>query len=162
MGRQTTPPRRAAGSLNEATVGSSTARTSCMPLPARSRRFAEHLRAVGTAEPEGIGQHGVDLHITRLVGYVVEVAVGVGGELIDSGRRDLIAYREHAVNGLDAAGGAEQVTGHRLGGAHRDSARVVAEGTLHREGLGAVADRRGGAVGVDVIDLVDIDTAVAC
>src|SRR3569833_1734933 len=125
-----------------------------MPLPAKSRRFAEHQCAVGTAEPVGIGQHDVDLHIARLVGYVVEVAVGVGGELVDGGRRDLIAYRERAVNGLDAAGSAEQVTGHRLGGAQHETTHKNTEDAQHHKNLGAVADRRGGAVGVDVIDLV--------
>ena len=62
------------------------------------------------------------------------------------------------LDGLDAdnhfhrAGRAEQVAGHRFGGADGQLFRVIAEDGLDGLGFGDIADRRGGAVGVDVID----------
>ncbi len=56
-------------------------------------------------------------------------------------------------DGLDAAGGAQQVAGHRLGRVHHQLLGVVAESQLDRVGLVLVAQRRRGAVRVDVLDV---------
>jgi hypothetical protein len=64
-------------------------------------------------------------------------------------------------DGLDAAGRAEQVTGHRLGRTDHGLVGVVAERALHRQRFGKVAERRRRAVRVEVIDLVGVDAGIA-
>ena len=59
--------------------------------------------------------------------------------------------------GLEPAGGAEQVAGHRLGRRDGQLPRVVAEAALDRHRLDLVAVRRRRAVGVDVVDPVRLD-----
>ena len=61
--------------------------------------------------------------------------------------------REHGRDGLDTAGGAEQVPGHRLGGRHGQLPRVLAEDPLDGERLELVVVGRRGAVRVDVVDV---------
>src|ERR1035438_3990115 len=95
----------------------------------------------------------VDLHGTRLVGNVIQVAVRIRTVVIDRRRRYLIADGEYRDTSLDSAGAAEQVPGHRLGGTHRHLVGVLAKGTLDRHGLRPVAHIGGRAVRVDVIDL---------
>ena len=64
--------------------------------------------------------------------------------------------RQRGEDRLDAAGSAQQVPGHRLGRVHDDRSRVVAERRLDRLGLVDVAERRRGAVRIQVIDLVGV------
>ena len=58
----------------------------------------------------------------RGVGHVVQIAVRIGRAVVDGRRRDVVADGEHREDRLDHPGGAQQVPGHRLGGAHRDLA----------------------------------------
>ena len=76
---------------------------------------------------------------------------------IDGRRRDLLLQRQRSEYGFDATGGAQQVTGHRLGRADRHAARVIAEAVLDGDRLGDVAERCGGSVRVDVVDFAGID-----
>ena len=103
----------------------------------------------------------LDLHLARRVGAVVQVALGILVEDVDRRRRDLVLHRQHREHRLDAAGAAEQVAGHRLGRVDDQLLRVVAEGELDRVGLVHVAQRRRGAVRVEVLDLVGVDAGVA-
>ncbi len=69
-----------------------------------------------------------------------------------------VADGQGADGGLDGAGGAEEVAGHRLGGTDDEAVFcVVAEDGLDGLGLADVADAGRGAVGVDVIDFAGID-----
>ena len=52
----------------------------------------EHQRAIRPAEAERIFHRHVDAHVTRRVGAVVEIALGVLIEDIDRRRRDLMVY----------------------------------------------------------------------
>src|SRR6476469_11105924 len=52
-------------------------------------------------------------------------------------------------HGLDAARGAEQMTGHRFGRAHRHALRVVLEAAVDRDRLRDIAERRRRAVRID-------------
>ena len=67
-----------------------------------------------------------------------------------AGRDDLLAQREDREDGLQGAGGAEQVTGLALGGAHQG---VLAERGADRRRLGGVADRGRRGVRVHVPDV---------
>ena len=68
---------------------------------------------------------------------------------------------QHGEDRLDATGRPEQVPGHRLGGIDDQPVGVIAEGELDRLGLVLVAERRGRAVCVHVLDLVGIEPCVA-
>ena len=73
-----------------------------------------------------------------------------GSSRLVVGGRLPVPQREDGGDGLDRAGRAEQVTGHRLGAGHAQPVDGVAERLADRLGLGHVADRRRGGVRVDV------------
>ena len=58
---------------------------------------------------------------------VVEIALRIGRLVVDRGRNHLMPDREHGDAGFEAAGGAEQVPGHRLGRRDGELPRVIAE-----------------------------------
>src|SRR5260221_10470341 len=103
---------------------------------------AEHERGVGAAKAERIGHRTSDLHLARDKRHEVEIAVWIDVDEVGRRRRDLVAQREHGEHGLDAAGGAQQMSGHRFGRRDGELARVVAEGPLHRRAFREVAERR--------------------
>ncbi len=76
-------------------------------------------------------------------------------------RRDLVAHGQHREGRLDRAGGAQQMADRRLGRRHRDLARRLAQQPLDRAELDLVAQRRRGAVGVDVVDVGRVDARMA-
>src|ERR1700676_2744222 len=82
---------------------------------------------IGAAEAEGIGQRGADCHIARDVWNKIEIAFGIAMKKVRRRRRDLIAYREHREDRLDAACGAKQMSGHGLRRRDREPRRVIAE-----------------------------------
>ena len=55
--------------------------------------------------------------LRALVGHVIEIASRVGMLVIDGRRQNLIAQGEHADARFEAAGAAQQMAGHGLGGA---------------------------------------------
>ena len=69
------------------------------------------------------------------------------------GGTNLVAQGEGGDAGLESARAAQQVAGHRLGGAYRYLVSVVAENFLDGQRFQAIVVRRRGAVGVDVADL---------
>ena len=78
---------------------------------------AEDEGAVGAAEAEGVGEGVVDLGGLGRVGDVVEAALGVELDDVHGGRSDLVEHGHDGDAGFEAAGAAEQVAGHGLGGA---------------------------------------------
>ncbi len=97
----------------------------------------------------------------RDVRHEVEVALRIAVDQVRRGRRDLVADREHREHRLDAARRTEQVAGHRLGGAHGQLVRVIAECALDRDALGDVAQRCRRAVRIDVVDVGRREPGVA-
>ena len=76
------------------------------------------------------------------------------------GGRDLVAQGQDREGGLDRAGGAQQMADGALGRAHRRLAGGLAEQPLDRAQLDLVAERRRGAVGVDVVDVGRLEPGV--
>src|SRR5215470_12250824 len=82
------------------------------PGPTTTCGAHDHLRVVGAegergvraAEAEGVRERDLDVLLARLVGNVVQVAVGVGRLVVDGRRQDAVMEREHRRNRLDAAG----------------------------------------------------------
>ena len=81
------------------------------------------------------------LLLARLVRHVVEIALGVGRLVVDRRRDDARLDRHRRDGGFQAAGGAEEVAGHRLRRADGDLVGVLAEHALDGDRLGLVADR---------------------
>ncbi len=73
---------------------------------------------------------------------------------VDGRRHDLIAQRQHSDGRFQSAGAAKQMSGHRLGRADQHLVGMIAEGALHGGGFQFVAQRRRGAVRIDVADLL--------
>jgi len=111
------------------------------------------------AEAEGVVGDGVDLHFAGLVGNVVEVAVGVGGIVVDGLRHDVGLERLAADGHLHRAGGPEHVAGGAFCGADGEAPGMVPEDGLDGLCLADVALRRGGAVGVDVGNVFGVEAA---
>ena len=89
------------------------------------------------------------------VGDDVDLALGVGRVVVDRRRDHAALDGQRQDRGLDRAGGAEAMADHRLDRVDRHPARPIAEDDVQAARLGAIVLRRGGAVAVDVIDLVD-------
>src|SRR5262249_1805439 len=90
----------------------------------RSWRRGEDERRVGSAEAEGVRKREADFALLGLVRNEVDVAALGGVVEIDRGRRRLVAHREDREDGLDGAGGPEQVPDRGLGGRHAELVRV--------------------------------------
>ena len=114
------------------------------------------------AEAHRVRERDVDLGAARLVGDVVEVALRVGGAVVDGRRKHALAERER------------RTSSPRPRRPRRSSGRVtdfvdetarpyacVAEDLLDRPRLGEVAERRRGPVRVDVADPLRLDARAA-
>ena len=114
-----------------------------------------------TAEAEGVAQRGIDLRRTRRVRDDVDVHFGVEVFDVDRGRGDLIADGVDGGDEFDAAGGAEQVAGHRLGGGNEQAVLgVVAEGALDGAQLAQIAHGGRGGMRVDVLNVRRVEFGV--
>src|SRR5215470_15020949 len=80
----------------------------------------ENQGGVGAAETERVGEGVLDSGFAGVIGNVVEIALGIRGFLIDGGRKNLVAQGEDANAGFEASGAAEEMAGHRFGGADGD------------------------------------------
>src|ERR1700737_3553005 len=101
---------------------------------------AEDQAGVLPSETEGV-RHG-DVHVgpAGLVGDVVEVAVGIGGFVVDGGRQGAAGHAGHGGGRPPAPGGAKRMTDHRLGRTDGDLVRMRAQRLLDRGCLGLVVE----------------------
>mmetsp|Transcript_4969 Transcript_4969/g.16517 ORF Transcript_4969/g.16517 Transcript_4969/m.16517 type:complete len:213 (-) Transcript_4969:970-1608(-) len=122
----------------------------------------EDERGVVPAEAEVVGDSNLDglLGDVLDVRHVVEVAVRVGGLVVDRRRHD--ARLEHLAHDrrLDAARRTQEVAGGALGRRDLHLVGVLPKHTLVRHRLELVVVRGRRAVRVDVVHLVDGDAAV--
>ena len=103
----------------------------------------------------------MDFHVPRGVGTVIQITLGVRVHQIDGRRHFLMVQSQHGEHTFNAARPPQQVAGHGLGGTDQHFVRVIAQGRLDGLGFVDVPQRRGGAVGVQIIDLIGIDTRIA-
>ena len=109
---------------------------------------------VGAAEAEAVVEHGSDRPLLGLVRHEVDTLAALARIIeVERRRDDLVAHREDAEDTLDRSRAAEQMADRRLGRAHRHVGDGVAEQPPDRAELQLVAERRRGAVRVDVIDV---------
>src|ERR1039458_5112375 len=105
-------------SVNRSAPGGAPGRRSGAPGGAPGRGSVARLigitfedeSAIGSSEAKGVGQRAVDAHGARLVGHVVQIAVGVWSFVVDGGRGHLIADGEDGDAGLQASGAAQQMS----------------------------------------------------
>ena len=90
------------------------------------------------------------------VGDVIQVALGVGRLVVDRRRQHVVADRQQADDQLGGAGRGDQMPHHALGARDRDLVGLVAEDALDRQRLDLVVDFGARAVGVDVVDVVEV------
>ena len=102
----------------------------------------------------------IDRYLACFVRHVVEIAYRIGRLVVDRRRNDAVLHDERADRGFEAAGSAEEMAGHRFGGADGNLVRLLAEHRLDRQRLDAIADRRRRAVCVDVVDVVESERRV--
>src|SRR3989304_3348871 len=120
---------------------------------ALAREAAEDQRGVGAAEAERVRQRDIDIALARLVRHQVDRGFDRRVVEVDGGRGDPVADRQDREDRLDRAGGAEQMADAGFGRRHGNLAGGIADQALHRAELDLVAERRRGAVRIDV-DLV--------
>ena len=113
------------------------------------------------AEAEGVVDDDVHRHFTRGIRHIVQITFGVGGLQVDRWRNNAVLDGERARGHFHRAGGAEHVAGCAFGGTDGELARVVAENGLDGLRFRDVPDWRGSAVGIDVIDISQIQPAGA-
>src|SRR5713101_6602483 len=121
----------------------------------------ENQGSVGPPEPKRIRQGGAQRHAPGRVGHIIEIASRVLVKQVRGRGRDLIANREHRENRLHSSGRTEQVPGHGFRRADCKLPCMIAEAAFDRYGLGEIAQRCRGSVGVDVVDVLAIESGVA-
>src|SRR5580704_6072084 len=98
--------------------------------------------AVGAAEAEAVREGVVDFGRLRLVGDVVQAALGIDVLEVHGRRRDLLLHRDDGDGCFQAACATEEVASHGLGGADRKRViqRALTEDVLDGLGLECVAE----------------------
>ena len=116
------------------------------------------------AEPERVAQGGAHGALLGLVEGEVEVVVdlfvAVVVLMVDGRGHDVVLHGQDAGQCLDGAGGTEQVARHGLGRGDVELVGVLAEHFLDGFGLGDVAHVGGGAVYVDVVDVLGLQACI--
>ena len=116
----------------------------------------EHQCAVGAAKAEVIFQSRADRHIARLVGAIVQVALRVLVEQINGRWAFLVVKGQHGKHRLQAAGTTQQMPGHGFSRTDHDALGVFTQRRLDGIGFIDIAQGRGGAVRIEVVDVVRI------
>ena len=80
--------------------------------------------------------------------------------IVDGRRQFLIAQSQHAYASFEPAGATKQVSRHRFRGTYRQFLDVLTEYALECESLDRIAQRRRGAMRVDVADLPGFDPGI--
>ena len=116
--------------------------------------------AIGAAKAEIVFQRDFKLHITRGVGAVIQIALGVLIEDIDGGRNFLLVQRHDGKDRFQAACAAEQMPGRALGRIDHDFFGVLAQRGFDGMGLVDIAQGRRSAVGIDEANIAHIQASV--
>lgn len=116
---------------------------------------AENQRGIGAAEAEAVGHHGIEFHLAVFAQNRQAFCLFVQVSDVRAGAGKIVLHHQNRVNRFVRTCRAEGVAGKRFGGAdERDflSGEHFADGTQ----FFGVADRRGSAVGVDVINFAAV------
>ena len=115
--------------------------------------LGEDERGVGATEAKAVRQCDAVFGLARGVRNIVEIALWIGLFQVDRGRHRSVEDRQNRKRCFHTTGCPEHVSRHRLGGRHRQLARVIAEHGLDRDRLCDVSLLGRGAVRVDVANV---------
>ena len=94
------------------------------------------------------------------IGNVVEIAIGIRRLVVDRWRQDLISQRHQANNQFRCASGGDQVPHHAFSAGNGSTFGVLTKRVLNRLCFYLVVYFRAGAVCIDVINLVFVQSSV--
>ena len=127
--------------------------------------FLKDQARVVASETEGVAQRIHDIAFLRLVegevNAIIDVLVCILRVMIDGRRDDAVLERHHACDSFYGTRRADQMTGHGLGGVEVHVIDMVAEHALDSFHFRHVAERGGGAVRIDKINLLGLQTRIA-
>lgn len=114
-----------------------------------------------TAEAESVAECEIDRTMGRCIKSKVERRdVGVVVEMVDSRRDDIVFDSEDGSDSLGGASSAHKVPHHRLGSVEANLRGIGAKEEGDSLSFGDIADRGGGAVGIDMVDIGEAHTRV--
>src|SRR5262249_24245797 len=131
-----------------------------LPWPALVYR-SNHETAIVPAEPETIGDGLANPHFAWRVGHVVQVAAGVGRLVVNGWMDHTLLNSQGGNNRLNAAARPEGVADHAFRAIYGQTPGVTTKDLLDRLGLGLVTPRSAGAVRVDVLNILGVETSIA-
>src|SRR5208283_3634297 len=80
----------------------------------------ENQARIRSAEAKRVGHGDIDLSLSRRMGNVVQIALGIGGVEVYGRRQNAAFQRNNRDDRFYTASGAKQMPGHRLCRAYRD------------------------------------------
>src|SRR3984893_10522300 len=92
----------------------------------------KYQRRIGATKPERVRQYHIDFAFARPVRHQVNRSLDRRMVEVERRWRNFVAHRQNRKDGLDGAGGTQQVAGRRFGGRHGNVAGLVADQPLHR------------------------------
>ena len=105
------------------------------------------------AEAKTVAHRVLDFTRLRHVRRIVQITFGIRRVQVDRWRDGRLLYRLGRQHQLDSSTGSEGVAERRLRAANANLVGIVAEDPFDSLGFGFIAQRRAGAMSVDVIDL---------
>src|ERR1700730_17855640 len=102
----------------------------------------ENQGGVSAAEAKGVRERIFQIYFAGYVRDVIEIALGIGSFLIDSGRQRLITQGQNQDACFQTSGSDKQMAGHGLGAADGNLFVAVTEYALERTGFNGFAWRR--------------------
>src|SRR5262249_31486062 len=112
------------------------------------------------AKAERVTDDTIHFHLAGCIRHVVQIALGIGDDLID-GRRNGVSFDGLCTNGhLDRAGRAEHMTGRAFGRTDRQFSGVLAEDRLDSLSFSNIALWGRSAMRVDIGNVFRVEAAV--
>src|SRR6266496_1137533 len=108
-----------------------------------------------SAEAKRIGHDVPGGSLARLVWHVIQVTGWIGCVIVDRRRQNLITDRHYTERGFHGTRSAKQMSGHRFCGGNWNLIGLFSKNSFDRRGLTFIIQLCGGAMRVDVMDVID-------
>ena len=113
-------------------------------------------RTIVPAKSKTIRQYFSNAHFARLVGDVIQIAIGIGCLIIDRRMDDVVADHQRTGDRLDTAARSQKMADHALGAAHCQFVSVRTKHFLDCPCLCCVAELGAGSVSVEILDILGV------
>jgi len=121
----------------------------------------EYQGGIRTTESKAVGQGPLHGQVTSRVRNIIQIAIGIGGSIVDRWRDDSVANAQQAGDGFDASGRRDQMPHHALDARDRRLVRRIPKRLPNGRRFDFVVNFSAGAVGVDVLHVFGIQFRVA-